>query len=189
MTLSDLAKLFNVPVPIVRNYIVKGLPHQQDGELLYFDLRESVAWFREYSTQQLKEFKSGRASQQTFLRELLDGQEIIDDLYGISRELSKLYDEVTELGEKFQGANQYLLDVKGKLDPGKMKVDAMLDSNRQSVINAKVKLLESRRSGLESLLRKKLPDLKVIDVGLGKGGEDSEVEQAMALWKAAASES
>lgn len=186
LTLSDLAKVFNVPVPVVRSYVNKGLPHQKKGELYYFDLRESVAWWREYSSQQLKEYKSGRASQQNFLRELIDGRDILDKLLEIDIELEDIYTEVRELGEKFEGANKHLLEVKGHLDPGKVEVAEMLVGNKEKVLNARVRVLESRRSGLEAMLKKKLPDLRAIEIGKTAEGED-EIKGALALFAEAAS--
>lgn len=188
LTISDLAKMLNVPIPVIRSYIHKGLPHQLKGELQYFDLREAVGWWRDYTKAALKEAKSGRSEQQHFLRELIDGQGIVDSLLEIELELRQVYDEIVLLGERFQGANQHLLDCKGQVDPNKLKIDAALDSNKQAVLNAKVKVLESRRQGLENLLRKKLPDLRAIEVASTKGGA-SEMEEAFAMFAEAASKS
>jgi hypothetical protein len=189
LTLSDLAKVFNLPVPTVRNYIVKGLPHQKRGELVYFDLRESVQWYREYSAKQIKEYKAGRAASQNFLRELVDGQDLIAKLEDIEHEKQMIYDEIIELGDRFEGSNQHLLNAKGDISPGKMEIEAALNANREKILNARMKVLESRRVGLESLLRKKLPDLKSVEVGR-PGEGDSAIDEAFAMFaEAAASES
>lgn len=172
LTLSDLAKLFEVPVPTVRSYVKKGLPHQERGELLYFDLREAVSWWRNYSSRQLKEYKSGKAAEQQFLRELVDGRDLLEQLKAIDDELDTLYHEVVELEEKFIGSNMSLMEVKGALDPGKIQLAAALTDNRRATINARKALLESRRAGLESMLRKKLPDLKSVEVATGDAGDD-----------------
>ncbi len=188
LTTTDVAKLFKVSAVVVKSYIKKGLPHTKRGAVTMFDLREITKWYVDYSNDRVRDVRKAKTAEQSFLREMIDGKHIIEGLLGIDMELEDIYAEIKDLEDRFENCNgSLLLTTKGAIDPTRIDLANMLDANKTRAASMKLRVLESRRQGMENLLRKKLPDLRSIEMQLEDPDKGDVLTKAYQMFKDAAS--
>lgn len=165
MVASDIAKYLDVPVPVISSFVAKGMPvYVKDNGMEMFNLRDCVRWYRNYCKEQNLLTKDGKEASQYVLREMIDAAKVIRDQDFIDTELHALFNEIKNMNERFTENNMRLLMSNGEVDKSKMDMSDFINDQTSRAAELKLKILLARRQGLDSMLRKKLPDLRTATV-------------------------